>query len=68
MSQMMQHYDPAELYFSATLAQVRPQPKGSSTLQDLVDILSGMGGGSEDGKGAGWLAVPRTFHETRLAV
>jgi hypothetical protein len=64
----MQHYAPAELYFRATLAQVRPQPKVSSTLQDLVDILSGMGGGCEDSKGAGWLAVPGTFNESRLAV
>jgi hypothetical protein len=68
MSQMMQQYDPAEMYFSATLAQVRPQPNGSSTLQDLLDILSGISGGEENGKGSSWLAVPESYNKPRLAI
>ena len=68
MSQMIKQYSPAEMYFRATLAQVSPQAGSSSTLQDLVDILSSTCSIKEEEKEPGWSQPNRMPEGAMLAV
>jgi hypothetical protein len=68
VSQMIRQYPRTEMFFASTLAETTRQRSGSSTLQDLVDILSSQANGKEEAQGTCWLPLQRDSQGILLAV